>query len=1071
MKGNAVTTLRTVLVGGLILSLLGTFAEAQHESRLTSRDSTIGLRLPGVGPEAAARKVYIVQMREPSAVEHHVAMVGSRAAGFGRPLRSVIPFNRDSAEIQSYTQRLVAAQDRALERVGPGTEKLYSYRYSLNGFAARMSDVQAEKIRHLPEVLHVWEDEIRPLATNNSAEFLELFDNDDGLRGPRGLSGEDVVIAFIDSGVARNHPALNDSKQSGPSICESSWADVSFLGAWLCREHKSSPLTLLYDAPEDWNGTCEEGDGWTVDDCNNKLIGARYFFDGAVASGPIDDGEFFSPRDVDGHGTHTATTAAGNRTNASAFGTFLGRIQGIAPRARVAVYKACWLRPDTTRATCNTSDLALAIDTAVGDGVDIINYSVGNTRRDVTAPDDLALMAATRSGVLAVVAGGNEGPALGTIGSPAGAPWVITTAASSRDGQHALEAMEVLTPASIAGRYAVKEASFTPALSVEGPIEADLVLVDDDDDTLADGNPGTTIDACEPLVNDGDISGNIAFIERGGCEFVTKIRNAEDAGAVAVVVFNIAGDPIVMTRLSLQTAVGIPAVMVGQADGDLMLGELEAGETVEVVLNKSLFLTVEDTGNKLGTFSSRGPAPIDDILKPDVTAPGINILAGFTPDAANTNSGESFGFLTGTSMAAPHVAGVAALLKQAYPDWSPAALKSALMTTAYQDVTLQDSDNSANPFDFGAGHIAPNEAYSPGLVYETSNDEYDAVACGIDSPAVDASRCASLETAGLSLAGADMNQPSIAMSRIIGEQTVTRRVTNVSDTSGTYTAGIENPPGMAVTVSPNSLSLGPGQTGSFDVTVRYQDGPLDLWRFGSLTWESDEHTVRSPIAVKPASLLAPGEATGFGGSGSASFPVTFGYNGAYTARVHGLRLPLVVSGTFIGQDPDKLFEPVENPANGVTVHVYDVPADQAYLRFQTFDELTDGNDDLDLYLYYCPDDFSCRKIAESGGPTSAEQLNVLFPGAGAYVVFVHGFETDNVTGGPGAVYDIAAWQFGIDDDAGNMTVSAPSFVTAGSTVDIGIDWSGLMPETVYLGGISHTTPEGLVGITVINIRN
>ena len=461
----------------------------------------------------------------------------------------------------------------------------------------------------------------------------------------------------------------------------------------------------------------------------------------------------------------------------------LGRVEGIAPRARVAVYKACWLRPGTTRATCNTSDLALAIDTAVADGVDIINYSVGNTRRDVTAPDDLALMAAAKAGVFPVVAAGNEGPALGTIGSPAGAPWVMTTAASSRDGQFAVEAMQVDAPASIAGRYEVREASFTPALVTAGPVEAELVLVDDGDDSLADGNPGTTIDGCEPLINGSEIDGRIAFVERGGCEFVTKIRNAEDAGATAVVVFNIAGDPIVMTRISLQTEVSIPAVMVGQADGNLILAELDAGERVDVVLNKSLFLTEDETGNKLGSFSSRGPAPIQDILKPDVTAPGINILAGFTPDAANSNSGENFGFLTGTSMSAPHVAGIAAMLRQARPEWSPSVIKSALMTTARQDITLQNSDQPANPFDFGAGHIVPNDAIDPGLVYATSNDEYDALACGIDSPAVDPTRCTELETLGLSFSAADMNQPSITAARVIGQRTLTSRVTNVSESS------------------------------------------------------------------------------------------------------------------------------------------------------------------------------------------------------------------------------------------------------------------------------------------------
>ena len=246
-------------------------------------------------------------------------------------------------------------------------------------------------------------------------------------------------------------------------------------------------------APEGWKGVCESGERFaTRPDCNNKLIGARYFVDGAQASGLLDEGEIFSPRDVDGHGTHTATTAAGNRVKASIFGAFIGRVEGVAPRARVAVYKACWLRPGDQRASCNTSDLANAIDAAVADGVDIINYSVGSSMLQLTEPDDLALMAATKAGVLAVVAAGNEGPNLGTIGSPAGGPWVITAAASSRKGQNSVEALEVTVPPSIAGKYAVKEANFTPALKDNGPVKGDLVLVDDDDDTLEDGGSGTT---------------------------------------------------------------------------------------------------------------------------------------------------------------------------------------------------------------------------------------------------------------------------------------------------------------------------------------------------------------------------------------------------------------------------------------------------------------------------------------------------------------------------------------------------------------------------------------------------
>lgn len=1052
----------------LVLSVIAASpALAQHESLLRARGSLAGLNFPGAGDTDAPARVYIVQLRTPAAAEYHARTFRQQAGkpAPGLPPPPVPAFDKNSAAIQGYTQRLAAEQEGVLAKIGRGTERIYSYMYSMNGMAVRMTEAQATKAEHLPEVLHVWEDEIRPLATNFSPEFLGLFDRERGLRGPRGLDGEGVVIGVIDSGIVPEHPSLEDTKEAPmPRACRSNWGMSSLLGRWLCRSYRNEPDRLVYEAPENWNGICQEGPEFPADACNNKLIGARYFSEGAVASGPIDEGDVFSARDVDGHGTHTATTAAGNKVDASIFGTLLGRIEGIAPRARIAAYKACWLRPGETRSSCNTSDLALAIDAAVADGVDIINYSVGNSRRDITAPDDVALMGATKAGVLAVVAGGNDGPNLGTIGSPGGAPWVITAAASSRDGEHSLEALEITAPSTLAGRYAVKEASFTPPLEDEDPIEAELVLVDDEEDVLPDGTDGTTFDGCEAIRNDSEVSGNIAFIQRGGCTFRTKIEHAEEAGAVAAVVFNIAGDPIVMTGTS--GTVDIPALMIGQADGNLIRDEIDAGETVEAVLDKGLFLTVEDTGNVMGSFSSRGPGPVPDILKPDITAPGINILAGFTPDAANSVAGENFGFLTGTSMSTPHVAGVAALLRQAYPDWSPAALKSAIMTTAYQDVRQQDGETPANPFDFGAGHIDANAAFDPGLVFEIGEDEYDAYACGIGSPAVDESRCDELVTAGLSVEPAELNQPAISVSRLARTRTVARRLTNASDTTETYTAEVEPPAGIDVQVSPPSLALAPGESVEYDVTLTYRSGPLDLFRFGSLTWTSIDHAVRSPISVRPTSVTAPAERSSRGGSGTLSFPVEFGYSGPYSPQVHGLRLPLVIS-SFVDDDPTKTFTPREG--NGVTAHVYDVPAEQAYLRFALFDQLTDGDDDLDLYVYYCPDGVNCAKIGESGGETSQEQFNVLFPGAGTYVAFVHGFETDDA-GGPGAFYDIVAWQFGIEDDRGNMTVSAPSLVSSGSTIDVEVGWTGLLSDTIYLGGISHNTPQGLAGITIISIN-
>lgn len=1044
----------------LATMLITAAASAEFESELRDAGSLGAIRLAG-SEKPEASKTYIVQLRTPSAAEFHSALHGaSGKPGAPQPARSRL--DKANPAIQAYAARLVAEQDKVLARAN--ATLVYRYQYGLNGFAARMHPSQAHKLESLPEVLRVWEDEIRPLATKHSLKFLGLFAKEKGLRGPLDLDGEGLVIGIIDSGVRPEHPALSDVQPGDkPRACRSDWAENSLLGKWLCRRFKDVPDVLAFEPPENWNGACQAGDQFDESLCNNKLIGARWFAGGAQSSGPIDPGEIFSARDVDGHGTHTATTAAGARVGATIFGAVVGRIEGIAPRARVAAYKACWLRPGDVRASCNTSDLVNAVDAAVADGVDIINYSVGSSLTRVTSPDDLALLSATKAGVFTVVAAGNEGPNLATIGSPAGGPWVITAAASTRDGEASFEAIEVTAPQSAAGLYAMKEANFTPRLEEAGPVVGDLVLVDDEDTSAG---TGTTSDACQAISNSPTLSGQVALIQRGGCQFETKIANAEDAGAAAAIIYNIAGDPIVMNGTA--EGIDIPAVMIGQADANLLLARIDAGDQVIVRLENGLVITETDTGNVMAAFSARGPGPAPGILKPDVTAPGVNIVAGFTPDAVNSTPGEDFAFLSGTSMATPHVAGVAALLKQAHPEWSPSALKSALMTTARQDVAATDGESDAHPFDYGAGHIVPNDATDPGLVYDVSDDEYDAFGCGVEPRLVAASRCDELQAAGFEFEASKLNQPSIAIADMAAEATLRRHVTNVSDETETYTAEVMAPLGISVDVLPASFSIAPGQTVSYDITFRIESGPLDLWRFGSLTWVGDKHRVYSSIAVRPTTITAPAEVTDFGTSGSFGLPVEFGYTGAYTPIVHGLRLPLIING-FVDNDPTKTFS--FRTTDGVTAHLIDVPADQLYLRFALFDSLTDGDDDLDLYVYFCPDNVNCNKIGESGEPTSQEELNVFRPAAGRYAVLIHGFQTDEVAAGPGANYTLLGWSFGNNDDQGNMTASGPAFVNAGSTEIVTVNWNGLLPDTIYLGGISHNTPNGLAALTIIRIGN
>ncbi|HEU4618092.1 MAG TPA: S8 family serine peptidase [Gammaproteobacteria bacterium] len=1012
-----------------------------------------------VRPVKAPGDVYLVKLKQPGAATYKGGAAGFAATkpAAGRRLDS------RTSVVESYVRHLESTHDRLLAEVGAASAKIYSYRYAMNGFAARLRSDQVARLAQSDEVERIWPDTDQRLDTNNSAVFLGLEDRTGGLRAALGLRGENIVIGVIDSGIAPGHPSLSDVEKHVPKLCESHWAAASWLGAWLCGAIRKDPPSTAEFAPiESFHGTCEEGDGFPASACNNKVVGARYYIDGFLARHELDPNEFMSPKDADGHGTHIATTAAGNPTTATLFGRRIARVAGIAPRARIAVYKACWLTPGSTRATCATSDLARAIDDAVADGVDIINYSVGSLETDLTAPDDMALLNAFDAGVLTVVAAGNDGPTANTIGSPSSDPWVLTTAASTESGTRYEEAIEITAPKDLAGRIAMREASFTPPLDDARAVEGKLVLVDDGVDTLPDGGLGSARDACEPAANAEDLDGAVALIARGGCEFQTKLANVQQAGAIAAVVFNDAGSPIVMN--GDRGSVKIPAVMIGTADGQRLVDRLADDEEITLHLLRGVFLERRESGYQLGDFSSRGPNLSEpDFVKPDVTAPGIDILAGNTPDAANGVRGEWFQYLSGTSMAAPETVGTAALLKEAHPDWSPAMLKSALMTSAYAKVYGSDGETLAGPFDTGAGHIDPDLAVDPGLVYDSGFLDHAAFLCGLEYAPFTPTDCNVLAAAGYSFSPSELNLPSIGVSRLVTGDVITRRVTNVGPPA-TYTVSVQAPAGIGMDVSPTSLSLGTGESGDFAVTFTDAGAPLDTWSFGRLVWSDGRHNVASPIAVNPVTLRAPEEIKLTGAAGSFPIPVAFGYTGAYFAGVHGLRAAYTEDG-FVDEDTTNSFS--FRFDNGVTAHLIEVPPNQLFARFALFDDATDGADDLDLYLFYCPNN-QCTQVAQSGGFTSNERIDLESPKAGVYAVLVHGFETDP-SNGEGANYRLYAWSVGFDDVVGNLSVAAPQSVVDGDRTDLDLEWSGLKAATRYLGVISHNTPSGIYALSVVDI--
>ena len=1020
--------------------------------------------------------VYIVQFSQPPALTYRGRPDGLAATRPGKEQK----FDPRSVEVRQYTQTLLDKHDHALRSIGAYENKLYSYRYTFNGFAARLTALQAQKLRSRKDVLNVWEDRVRYLYTNDSPVYLGLYDATAGLASALNLKGEDVVIGVIDSGIAPEHPSFADSIEAKqPRLCKSAWAESSVLGLWLCQRFKKRDDRLVYEQPIGWNGSCEAGENFTVDSCNNKIIGARYYADGFREIYAMDENEFMSPRDADGHGTHIASTAAGNEVRATLAGTEIDRIVGIAPRARIAVYKACWLEPGQERGSCSTADLQRAIEDAVADGVDIINYSVGNTDISISDPDDLALLAASNAGILSVVAAGNDGPDNGTILSPSGAPWVLTVGASSRTGDRFDAALRIDAPDDLASNVAMKEASFTPRLRDEEPITANLVLASDGDIT-----GGTDYDACSALINGSDITGKIAFLQRGACDFEIKLRNAETAGAIAVVVFSNNGEHIIMT--GPRGSVDIPAVMINQGDGQRLLSSLQNGEAVKVTLDSSLILTAPETGNILAGFSSRGPnltAP--NILKPDVTAPGVNILAGQTPDVANGVRDELFQYLSGTSMSTPHVAGIAALIKEAHPDWSPAAIKSSLITTGRQDIVKEDGQTPADPFDIGGGHVVPNLAVEPGLIYEAGKNDYEAFLCGLNNGTegvIDNLACEKIVQAGVPTDASALNLPSIAVSALVSDTTIRRRVTNVGSATQ-YTVKVDAPPGIDVAVNPSVLSLGTGETGVYDVTLTKVSAALHEWQFGSLSWSDNEHSVRTPIAVRPEPFIAPRVTLGSGASGNLRFEVQFGYTGTYTTAVAGLAAPHIVQGTVVTDGEQNSY--IQIPIGGnLPADIWRSPpnmivtdATDTYLRVALFDANTTGDDDLDLYVYYCPTAFSCEAPLYSGNFNSNEQVDILLPDAGNYIVDVHGFHTE----GDSSNFDLFVWTVGAANQLGNLAIAAPTAATSGTQGTVTVTWDGLdthrddIELKAHLGTIIHDdqNPDAQVPLqlTVIEIQH
>ncbi|KAF2302047.1 hypothetical protein GH714_031768 [Hevea brasiliensis] len=653
---------------------------------------------------------------------------------------------------------------------------LHVYDTVFHGFSASVTPDHASYLSQHPSVLSVFEDRRRQLHTTRSPQFL-------GLRNQRGLwsesdYGSDVIIGVFDTGI---------------------WP-----------ERRSFSDVNLGPVPVRWKGICHEAAARSA----------------APISGINETIEFKSPRDADGHGTHTASTAAGRHS-------FGASMAGYAP----GIAKA-------------------AFDAAVNDGVDVISISIGGGD-GISSPyylDPIAIgsYGAVSRGVFVSSSAGNDGPNLMSVTNLA--PWLVTVGAGTIDRNfpadvilgngHRLSGVSLYSGVPLNGKmfplvYPGKSGVLSTSLCMENSLDPNMVR------------------------------GKIVICDRGSSPRVAKGLVVKKAGGIAMILANgISNGEGLVGDAHL-----LPACAVGSDEGDAVKAYISSTPNPTATIDFKGTVVGIKPAPVVASFSGRGPNGLNpEILKPDLIAPGVNILAAWT-DAVGPTGLDSdtrrteFNILSGTSMACPHVSGAAALLKSAHPDWSPAAIRSAMMTTANtfdnlnRSMTDEATEKPSTPYDFGAGNLNLDRAMDPGLVYDITNNDYVNFLCGIGySPkAIQVITRSPVTCPAKRPLPENLNYPSITAlfpSLSVGATSMAfiRTVTNVGQPNAVYQPTIEAPKGTAVAVKPARLVFNQGmKKQSFIVTITANTRNLILddsgAAFGSITWSDGKHLVRSPIVA------------------------------------------------------------------------------------------------------------------------------------------------------------------------------------------------------------------------------
>lgn len=677
-----------------------------------------------------------------------------------------------SKAAKAYSAHLAAKEATfagSLKAVAPAATLGQSFRVVYGGVSALVPANKVAAILKIDGVVAVQADTVNQLLTDSSAAFLNAGPVYSALGGVSN-AGKGVIYGNLDSGVWPEHPSFADQGNLAAPP-----------GPARACEFGDNPLTPATD----------------VFACNKKLIGGDTFLTAYLSDpGRAAREQFHSARDSNGHGTHTSSTAAGNvLASAKVFGVERGPLAGMAPGAWLMEYKVCGADG------CFSSDSAAAVAQAVVDGVDVINFSISGGTDPMSDPVELAFLDAYAAGVFVSTSAGNDGPGAGTANHLS--PWVTTVAASTQTREFA---STLNLTADNGDVFSGDGASITAGA---GPLPVVLASAPPYNNAL-----------CTAPAPPGIFAGKIVVCQRGGNGRVDKGFNVVQGGAAGMVLFNPA-------LADVETdSHWLPAVHL--ADGTALMAFLSTH--TGVVGQFAAGAKRNGQGDVMAAFSSRGPA--GSFIKPDVTAPGVQILAGDTPiveDSSSGPGGELFQAIAGTSMSSPHVAGAAILTRAMHPTWTPGQVKSALMTTSLTDVLKQDLVTPADPFDLGAGRIDIAKSSDAALSFDETAANYAAMT-------------------GDPVTAVNLNLPSINAPVLPGRLTTTRTAQNLTGARATYEVSTKAPDGSSITVTPTRFTLNAGASQVLTVTIN-TTSPLGAQQFGEIRIKRSNSPQRTHLPV------------------------------------------------------------------------------------------------------------------------------------------------------------------------------------------------------------------------------